>query len=152
MTEKKIRIWLSTSVAIVTVILFAFIWLVNMNQSVEIRSALRMYILVLGFFVVAALVLFFMCTEIFDINRELEKSKVLMMTIIMLLIAQVAFAFASYTSQQTSMTFRIMDSAKAFYDKVEGVTAIEDVSYNQNIADAMHELLPEYPEFAHEEV
>ncbi|MBE5847117.1 MAG: MFS transporter [Lachnospiraceae bacterium] len=148
MTEKKIRIWLSASVAIVTVILFAFIWLVNLNQTVEIRTALRMYILVLGIFVVAALVLFFMCTEIFDANRELEKSKVLMMTIIMLLIAQVAFTFASYTSQQTNMTFRIMDSAKAFYDKVEGVTAIEDVSYNQDIADAMRELMPSYPEFS----
>ncbi len=147
MTEKKIRVWLSASVAIVTVILFSFIWLVNLNQSAEIRSVLRMYILVLGFFVVAALVLFFMCTEIFDINRELEKSKVLMMTIIMLLIAQVAFTFASYTSQQTNMTFRIMDAAKEFYDRTESVNAIEDVSYNLKIADAMHELMPEYPEF-----
>ena len=38
MTEKKIRIWLSASVAIVTVILFAFIWLVNLNQTAEMMG------------------------------------------------------------------------------------------------------------------
>lgn len=147
MSEKKIRVWLSVSVSIVTVILFAFIWLVNMNQTAEIRSALRMYILVLGFFVIASLVIFFLFTEIFDGNGNLEKSKALTMIILMLLIAQVAFSFASYTSQQTNMTFRTMDSAKLYYDQLDKAENLAECNYDGDIPTVMHVMLLRYPEF-----
>ena len=116
MTEKKIRVWLTMSVIAVTIILFAFIWAINLNQTEELKNILRMYIIVLGIFVVFAMSLFFMFGEIFDYHGELEKSKVLLMTIIMLLIAQIAFAFTTFTSQQTQFTFKTMELSRKIYD------------------------------------
>ncbi|MDA8123719.1 MAG: MFS transporter [Deltaproteobacteria bacterium] len=119
MTPRKIRLTMLGFVALVTVIVMAFLWAINLNQPKELRQTLNIYLVILSGFSLVSLALFFLKADILDEKGQLERTRILTMTTAVLVIAQLTFAFASYAYKQLEITFQGMDHAQTLFVKIQ---------------------------------
>lgn len=119
MSEKKIRISLWAMVSIIILLVFAFLWAININQPDSLRMVLNRYIVILCTFAIASMAIFFFVAPICGEDGTLERNRILVITTAMLVIGQMAFAFASYSYTETVFSFQALNNATSLYQEME---------------------------------
>ena len=119
MSEKKTRILLLLSVCLEMAEIMVFLWAIDLNQPAALRAVLNRYLSIVGCFALASLAIFFLRGRIFDDDGKLERVRVLVMTTVILLVAQIVFAFANYAYRQLNTTFDTFDNAKQLYAELD---------------------------------
>lgn len=114
MENKKIRYAFMGSVVMVSLILGAFLVLVNMNRMEELKSIMGA-LGILFAFMMTVLLIFFLKGNLYDVKGKLEKTRILTMTTTIFVIAQISFAFATYANQRITMAFHATEDAKSIY-------------------------------------
>lgn len=115
-----------TFVTMVTCVIIIFLWTININQADEMRATLTTYLLIIGVFEIATLVMFFLKADIFDENGNLESARILTMTTIVLIIGQLTFAFACYADKQLEFTFESNQNAREIFERFQEDLDIRD--------------------------
>ena len=119
MEERKTRLLLLLCVSVTMLAMLAFLWAIDLNQPAALRSVLNRYLLIVGGFALLSLAIFFLWGNIFDEHGQLERGRVLTMTMVVIVVAQLIFAFANYAYRQLNNTFDIFDEAQTFYTETE---------------------------------
>lgn len=136
--QKKARTFLTGSIVIISLILFSFLSVVNIDRLSESDSLLSI-LLVLGVFIVAILIFFFQKGDIFQRDGQLEKQRILVMTTMMFVIVQFIFGFANYIDQSMMVNRNSLHGSKQAYQSL--ISQIGDI--NQVSADEMEKYLAE---------
>ena len=76
-----------------------FLYILNMNETVELRRILIRCILLLGGIGILSLLLFFWKGTVYDVEGKINKSHIMSMLIYVIVIIQLAFSFAAYTQK-----------------------------------------------------
>lgn len=151
MDKRKTRLLLLLSVIVTTLVLLAFLWAIDLNQPAELRSVLNRYLMVVGGFAIISLAIFFLRARIFDVNGKLERNRVFVMTMVIIIVAQLIFAFANYSYRQLETTFDTFDNAKAFYTETSEAffgSVQEDLPSPKEIRAKLAAELEKHPQFS----
>lgn len=136
--EIKIRKFLCNAVIVVSLVLFSFLYVVNIDILQESEKLFCIFV-VLGIFITLILVVFFRKGEIFNSKGTLEKQRILIMTTVMFIVVQVIFGFANYTNQALTLSHHSLLNSKQAYNNM--VSKFDDVS--QASVEEMEECLTE---------
>ncbi|MGI5979051.1 MAG: MFS transporter [Oscillospiraceae bacterium] len=152
MSKKQTRLLLLLSVSLATAIMLLFLWAINLNQPSELRVVLNRYLLIVGSFTLLTFAGFFLKGRVFDENGELQRVRILIMTTVVLLVAQIIFAFANYAYRQLTNTFETFDAAQTFYEDFSGEFFQNDArtlsASGTEIRTALTDGLKEHAEFS----
>ena len=119
MTQPKVRQALFSGSIIIVAAVLGFLWLLNANQSPELKQTFLVYIIVLWIFSVIAFGLFYFKGVIFKITGGLERSNIIMITVTVLIIVQITFAFAIYAYNEMKFSFLSYDHAQEFFNSTD---------------------------------
>ncbi len=126
MTENKTRISLFLSLSVGTIIIFAFLWLININEPDNLRIVLNQYLFILCGFSIVAFLIFFLKFDIFNDKGMLERDHILVMVTTILVISQLAFSFANYAYNELNFTFNARKAiTKVYYNMSENFDLAE---------------------------
>lgn len=119
MDERHTRRSLALAMSASTVIVFAFLWALNLNQPPALKQTLNLYLLALGAFAVALQSVFLLKGDIFDGAGRVEKGRVLAMAVVVLVVAQLATSFASYAYRQLDFLYGAQAAARTLYARLD---------------------------------
>ena len=109
MEQKKIRYSLFIGSVITVILTLFFLWMINSNESEELQKLLGLCILILGTGAVFSLFFFFQKGPVFNIRGQIETGNIMAMLIAILIVIQIAFAFASYFQEEMYLRFVLYD-------------------------------------------
>ena len=109
MVQKKIRNTLFLGSVITVILTLLFLWILNSNESEELQKLLGLCILILGACAVLSLFFFFQRGPVFNIWGQIETSNIMAMLIAILVVIQIAFAFAAYFQEEMYLRFVLYD-------------------------------------------
>ena len=96
MEQKRIRWSLFIGSALTVMLTMGFLWILNSNDSPQLQHMLGLCILILGGSAVVSLFFFFWKGPVFHIRGRIESGNIMAMLIAVLVVIQLAFAFAAY--------------------------------------------------------
>lgn len=109
MEQKKIRRSLFIGSALTVVLTMFFLWILNSSDSPQLQRMLGLCILILGGSAVISLYFFFRKGPVFHIRGQIETGNIMAMLIAVLVIIQLAFAFAAYFQKEQYLRFVLYD-------------------------------------------
>lgn len=109
MEQNKIRRSLFIGSAMTVVLTMVFLWILNSSDSPQLQRMLGLCILILGGSAVISLSFFFWKGPVFRIRGEVETGNIMAMLIAVLVIIQLAFAFAAYFQKEQYLRFVLFD-------------------------------------------
>ncbi|MDR2481501.1 MAG: MFS transporter [Spirochaetaceae bacterium] len=118
MNKNKVRRILFFGSTLITAIVLGFLWILNINQSAELKETFLIYIIVLWLCSTAALALFYFKGILFKITGGLERNRILMITVMMLFIVQLAFAFATYAYYEMRFAILSYENAQKLFKSI----------------------------------
>jgi MFS family permease len=127
-------LFLGSSLIVGTVL--GFLWLLNINQAAELKRTFLVYVVTLLIIAAAALAFFYAKSAVFNETGGLERGRVIMIMVSLLIIVQITFAFANYSYRMMNFSFDAFDGARALYGSVDWDAPPEEL-------DARLESLPE---------
>jgi predicted MFS family arabinose efflux permease len=95
-----------------------FLLVLNLNQSAELKRTFLGYVAILWLFSIVAFAVFFFKGAIFNVVGELEDGLVTTLILTVLIIVQIAFAFANYAYTRMRNSFDAFDHARNLYSRV----------------------------------
>jgi predicted MFS family arabinose efflux permease len=119
MSQAKVRQSLFCGSIVIVAAVLGFLWLLNSNQSAELKRTFLVYIIVLWVFSAAAFALFYFKGRIFKLTGGIERNNIMMITVIVLIIVQITFAFSSYAYQEMNFSFRSYDHAHELFKSTD---------------------------------
>lgn len=105
MEQKKIRYSLFIGTVITVIITMFFLWILNGSDSPELQKMLGLCVLILGTGAIISLCFFFWKGPVFNIRGQIESSNIMAMLIAILVVIQIAFAFAAYFQKEQYLRF-----------------------------------------------
>lgn len=105
MEQKKIRYSLFIGTVITVALTMTFLWILNSSESKQLQQMLGMCILILGTGALLSLFFFFWRGPVFNIRGQIESSNIMAMLIAILVVIQIAFAFAAYFQKEQYLRF-----------------------------------------------
>ena len=105
MEQKKIRYSLFIGSVITVALTMGFLWILNSSESKQLQQLLGLCILILGAGALLSLLFFFWRGPVFNIHGQIESSNIMAMLIAILVVIQIAFAFASYFQKEQYLRF-----------------------------------------------
>lgn len=152
MEKRKTRLLLLLSVGVAVLVLLLFLWAIDLNQPAELRAVLNRYLTIVGGFAFLTLAGFFLRGNIFNEAGELRKTRVFVMTMVIILVAQLVFTFANYAYRQLDNTFDTFDVAKTFYTEVDqdlfGGNSNQLSKSGRDVRTVLAKDLAKHPEFS----
>jgi predicted MFS family arabinose efflux permease len=118
MNRTRIRIILFSGSTLIALIVLIFLLVLNLNQSAELKRTFLGYAVVLWVFSIAAFAVFFFKGAIFNAAGEFEDGMVTTLIVTVLIIVQIAFAFANYAYTRMSNSFDTFIHARNLYSRV----------------------------------
>ena len=109
MEQKKIRHSLFMGSTVTVILTLFFLWILNSNESEELQRLLGLCILILGTGAILSLFFFFWKGPVFNIWGQIETSNIMAMLIAILVVIQIAFAFAAYFQEEMYLRFVLYD-------------------------------------------
>lgn len=109
MEQKKIRHSLFMGSTVTVILTLFFLWILNSNESKELQRLLGLCILILGTGAILSLFFFFWKGPVFNIWGQIETSNIMAMLIAILVVIQIAFAFAAYFQEEMYLRFVLYD-------------------------------------------
>lgn len=109
MKQGKIRSSLFVGSLITVVLTLFFLWMLNSNESEELQRILGLCIFILGIGAIVSLFFFFWKGPVFNIRGQIETSNIMAMLIAILIVIQIAFAFAAYFQEEMYLRFILYD-------------------------------------------
>jgi MFS family permease len=100
---------------LITLVVLLFLLALNLNQSAELRGTFLGYAAVLWVFSTVAFTVFFFKGALFSATGELEDGLVTTLILTVLIIVQIAFAFANYAYTRMRNSFDAFDHARDLY-------------------------------------
>ncbi|MDR0550924.1 MAG: MFS transporter [Spirochaetaceae bacterium] len=119
MNQTQVRQYMFLGSIIIVMAVLGFLWVLNINQSPELKQTFLVYIVVLLTFCTAGFALFYYKGAIFGVSGGLARTNIIMMTVTVLLIAQITFAFAIYSYHEMKFSFRSYDNAQDFFKSTD---------------------------------
>jgi len=107
--QKKIRYSLFIGSVVTVILTLLFLWILNSNESEELQKLLGLCILILGTGAILSLFFFFWKGPVFNIWGQIETSNIMAMLIAILVVIQIAFAFAAYFQEEMYLRFVLYD-------------------------------------------
>lgn len=105
MEQKKIRYSLFIGTVITVALTMTFLWILNSSESKQLQQMLGLCILILGTGALLSLFFFFWRGPVFNIRGQIESSNIMAMLIAILVVIQIAFAFAAYFQKEQYLRF-----------------------------------------------
>lgn len=105
MEQKKIRRSLFYGSALTVVLTMLFLWILNSSDSAQLQLMLGLCILILGGSAVISLYFFFRKGPVFHIKGQIETGNIMAMLVAVLVVIQLAFAFAAYFQKEQYLRF-----------------------------------------------
>jgi predicted MFS family arabinose efflux permease len=136
MTKTRIRFILFAGSVLIALVVLVFLLGLNLNRSAELKRTFLGYTVILWAFSIITFAVFFFKGAIFDIGGRLEDGMVTTLILTILIIVQIAFAFANYAYTQMNNSFDAFDHARSLYGRVGW-----DIPHDQ--FDGRFETLPE---------
>ncbi|MBQ7955255.1 MAG: MFS transporter [Lachnospiraceae bacterium] len=109
MEQKKIRYSLFAGSVITVALTMFFLWILNSSESQQLQQMLGLCILILGSGAVLSLFFFFWKGPVFNIRGQIESSNIMAMLIAILVVIQIAFAYAAYFQKEMYLRFELYD-------------------------------------------
>lgn len=109
MEQKKIRRSLFLGSALTVVLTMLFLWILNSSDSPQLQLMLGLCILILGGSAVISLYFFFRMGPVFQIKGQIETGNIMAMLVAVLVVIQLAFAFAAYFQREQYLRFVLYD-------------------------------------------
>lgn len=109
MEQKKIRYSLFAGSVITVALTMFFLWILNGSESQQLQQMLGLCILILGTGAVLSLFFFFWKGPVFNIRGQIESSNIMAMLIAILVVIQIAFAYAAYFQKEMYLRFELYD-------------------------------------------
>ena len=109
MEQKRIRHSLFIGSVITVIVTLLFLWILNSNESAELQKLLGLCIFILGTGAVLSLFFFFEKGPVFNIWGQIETGNIMAMLIAILMVIQIAFAFAAYFQEEMYLRFVLYD-------------------------------------------
>ena len=109
MEQKKIRWSLFIGSALTVILTMCFLWILNSSDSPQLQHMLGLCILILGGSAVISLFFFFWKGPVFHIRGRIESGNIMAMLIAVLVVIQLAFAFAAYFQKEQYLRFELYD-------------------------------------------
>lgn len=109
MEQKRIRYSLFIGSVITVALTMLFLWILNSSESKELQQLLGLCILILGTGALLSLFFFFSRGPVFNIWGQIESSNIMAMLIAILVVIQMAFAFAAYFQKEQYLRFVLYD-------------------------------------------
>jgi len=109
MEQKKIRCSLFIGSVITVALTMFFLWILNSSESRQLQQLLGLCILILGTGALLSLAFFFWKGPVFNIRGQIESSNIMAMLIAILMVIQIAFAFAAYFQKEQYLRFVLYD-------------------------------------------
>lgn len=109
MEQKRIRHALFIGSVITVIVTLLFLWILNSNESEELQKLLGLCIFILGAGAVLSLFFFFERGPVFNIWGQIETGNIMAMLIAILVVIQIAFAFAAYFQKEMYLRFVLYD-------------------------------------------
>jgi MFS family permease len=119
MHKTRIRVILFSGSSLITLVVLAFLLVLNFDQSTDLKRTFLGYAVVLWVFSIIAFAVFFFKGVIFNVAGELEDSLVTTLILTVLIIVQIAFAFAHYAYSRMRNSFDGFDHARNLYGRVD---------------------------------
>lgn len=141
---KKTRYVLCSAVIAVAVVLSTFLIIINMNRLSDMQHILGA-VIILAVFAVVSLFLYFCFADLYNEEGHLETSRILIMTTMIFILAQMSFAFATYANQKMLMTFRASNDAHQIYVLCQDYCKVNKGP--AGLDNYVRTILPRYPEF-----
>ena len=110
---------LTGSAAVIIIDLF-FLWVLNLNETPEIQQMLRLCILILGGAAVITAALFFIKGPVISVYGQVETGNIMAMMISVLVVIQLAFAFAVYSQKDQEMRYEMYGNMRQMITRLEG--------------------------------
>ncbi|MBO5092795.1 MAG: MFS transporter [Lachnospiraceae bacterium] len=107
--QKKIRRSLFCGSVLTVVLTMFFLWILNSNGSRQLQNMLGLCILILGMSAALSLAFFFAKGPVFNIRGQIESGNIMAMLIAILVVIQLAFAFAAYFQREQYLRFVLYD-------------------------------------------
>jgi len=107
--QKKIRYSLFAGSVITVALTMFFLWILNGSESQQLQQMLGLCILILGTGAVLSLFFFFWKGPVFNIRGQIESSNIMAMLIAILVVIQIAFAYAAYFQKEMYLRFELYD-------------------------------------------
>jgi predicted MFS family arabinose efflux permease len=107
--QKRIRWSLFIGSALTVILTMFFLWVLNSSDSPELQRMLGLCILILGGSAVISLFFFFWKGPVFHIRGWIETGNIMAMLIAVLVVIQLAFAFAAYFQKEQYLRFVLYD-------------------------------------------
>jgi predicted MFS family arabinose efflux permease len=117
MNKVRIRVILFVGSVLTALIVLIFLLALNLNQSAELKRTFLGYVGILWVFSIAAFAVFFFRGAIFNVAGELEDGMVTTLILTVLIIVQIAFAFANYSYTRMRNSFDAFDHARNLYSR-----------------------------------
>jgi predicted MFS family arabinose efflux permease len=128
MNKTRIRVILFAGSSFIALVVLVFLLVLNLGQSAELKRTFLSYIVVLWIFSMAAFAVFFFKGAIFDIAGELEDGMVTTLILTVLIIVQIAFAFANYSYTRMRNSFDVFDHARNLYSRTGWDVPLEELN------------------------
>lgn len=109
MEQKRIRWSLFIGSALTVMLTMGFLWILNSNDSPQLQHMLGLCIMILGGSAVVSLFFFFWKGPVFHIRGRIESGNIMAMLIAVLVVIQLAFAFAAYFQKEQYLRFELYD-------------------------------------------
>jgi predicted MFS family arabinose efflux permease len=119
MNKTRIRVILFAGSSLIALIVLVFLLVLNLSQSAELKRTFLSYVVVLWIFSMVAFAAFFFKGAIFNIAGELEDGMVTTLILTVLIIVQIAFAFANYAYTRMRNSFDAFDRVRELYAQVD---------------------------------
>ncbi|MDR2741895.1 MAG: MFS transporter [Treponema sp.] len=117
MNKTWIRVTLFLGSILIALIVLIFLLVLNLNQSAELKRTFLGYAAILWVFSIATFAVFFFRGAIFNVSSELEDGMVTTLIVTVLIIVQIAFAFANYAYTRMRNSFDAFDHARNLYSR-----------------------------------
>jgi predicted MFS family arabinose efflux permease len=118
MSQPRVRTTLFLGSSGIVLIALIFLLILNINQSEELRRTFLGYLVALFIFSIASFAVVFYKGEVFKVSGELADGMITTVILTILIVVQIAFAFANYAYRQMQNSFQAFDNARALYGNV----------------------------------
>ncbi|MCH5201268.1 MAG: MFS transporter [Oscillospiraceae bacterium] len=120
MNNVRIRLSMLIGSAAVIVIDLFFLWVLNLNETQEIQQMLRFCILILGGAALITAALFFIAGPVISVYGQIETGNIMAMMISVLVVIQLAFAFAVYSQKDQELRYEMYGDMRRYITELEG--------------------------------
>lgn len=107
MEQKRIRWSLFIGSSLTIALTMCFLWILNSSDSRQLQHMLGLCIMILGGSAIISLFFFFWKGPVFHIRGHIESGNIMAMLIAVLVIIQLAFAFAAYFQKEQYLRFEL---------------------------------------------